>query len=83
MKTPLFMDKGVLAEDLSTKSIDSMDKEHFRRRLSMKRPDFMDKEGFRGGLSMKTRLSMDREEMRLSIIGGDGDGMKIFCRFAA
>ena len=43
MKTPLFMDKGVLVEDLSTKSIDSMDKEHFRRKLSMKRADFMDK----------------------------------------
>ena len=46
MKTPLFMDKDVLAEDLSTKSIDSMDKEHFRRKLSMKRPDSMDKDGF-------------------------------------
>lgn len=46
MKTPLFMDKGVLAEDLSTKSIDSMDKEHFRRQLSMKRADFLDKEHF-------------------------------------
>lgn len=43
MKTPLFMDKGILAEDLSTKSIDSMDKEHFRINLSMKSTNFMDK----------------------------------------
>ena len=44
MKTPLFMDKGVLAEDLSTKSIDSMDKEHIRRKLSMKTRLSMDRE---------------------------------------
>jgi hypothetical protein len=55
MKTPLFMDKGVLAEDLSTKSIDSMDKEHFRRELSMKTPDFMDRQ--------EKRLSRMKGEM--------------------
>jgi len=55
MKTPLFMDKGVLAEDLSTKSIDSMDKEHFRRKLSMKTPDFMDRQ--------EKRLSRMKGEM--------------------
>ena len=55
MKTPLFMDKGALAEDLSTKSIDSMDKEHFRRELSMKRPDFMDRQ--------EKRLSRMKGEM--------------------
>ena len=55
MKTPLFMDKGVLAEDLSTKSIDSMDKEYFRRELSMKTPDFMDRQ--------EKRLSRMKGEM--------------------
>ena len=55
MKTPLFMDKGVLAEDLSTKSVDSMDKEHFRRKLSMKRPDSMDRQ--------EKRLSRMKGEM--------------------
>ena len=55
MKTPLFMDKGVLAEDLSTKNIDSMDKEHFRRKLSMKRPDSMDRQ--------EKRLSRMKGEM--------------------
>ena len=55
MKTPLFMDNGVLAEDLSTKSIDSMDKEHFRGKLSMKTPDFMDRQ--------EKRLSRMKGEM--------------------
>ena len=47
MKTPLFMDKGVLAEDLSTKSVDSMDREGFEGGLSMKTRFSMDREEMR------------------------------------
>ena len=59
-----------------------MDKERSRGHLSMKSTNSMDKDGFRGGLSMKNRLSMDREK-EVGHNREDGDGMKIFCRFAA